>query len=157
MILRQMFYCFLILFLIIETGCCRIRQLDQPKLPDHLRGWTEMRSGNWIFINELILKTGESLDNGDFGLRLTDIQHPPCKSLFSMEDSDPKIKLQFYKVSNNQVICETQLISGGLWTIDAIPTCNNRLPIDGMVIYKINSENRWIQIALFRDVKEHDK
>ena len=116
-----------------------------------------MRVGNEIFINELILKTGESLDNGDFGLRLTDIQHPPCKSLLSMEDSDPKIKLQFYRVSNNQVICETQLISGGLWTTDAIPTCNNRLPIDGMVIYKINSKNRWIHIALFREDKEQDK
>ena len=116
-----------------------------------------MRSGNLLFINELILKTGESLDNGDFGLRLTDIQHPPCKSLLSLADSDPKIKLQFYKASNNQVICETQLISGGLWTVGALPSCNNQMPIHGMVIYKINSQDRWIHIALFRQAKEHDQ
>ena len=116
-----------------------------------------MRSGNLLFINELILKTGESLDNGDFGLRLTDIQHPPCKSLLALEDSDPKIKLQFYKVSNNQAICETHLISGGFWTMDAIPTCNNKLPFHGMVIYKINSHNRWIHIALYRHSEEVDK
>ena len=71
-----------------------------------------------------------------------------------MADSDPEIKLQFYKVSNNQVICETQIISGGFWSIEAIPACHNRLPIDGMVIYKINSQNRWIHIALFREDKE---
>jgi len=63
--MRYLVYCFLITSLFLETGCCRIRQLDQPKLPDRVRGWTDMRSGNSIFINELILKTGESLDNGD--------------------------------------------------------------------------------------------
>lgn len=153
--IRQLFYCFLIAALMLETGCCRIRQLDQPQLPDQVRGWQEMRSGNSIFINELILRTGESLDNGEFGLRLTGIEHPPCKSPLSIEDSDPKIQLQFYNASNNQVICETPIISGGLWTMDAIPSCNSRLPIDGLVIYKINSKDKWIHIALFRNVNEH--
>ena len=140
-----------------KLGCCRIRQLDQPKLPDHVRGWTEERVGNSLFINELILKTEEYQDHGEFGVRLIDIQHPPCKSRFSSEDSDPVVKLQFYEVSNHQVICETNLISGGLWTIDALAMCKDRVPIDGLVIYKISSKDRWIQISLFRHVDNSDR
>lgn len=149
--MRYLYYCFLITSFILDLGCCRMHQLDQPKLPDQVRGWQDMRSGNSTFINELIMKTGESSDNGVIGLRLIDIQHPSCKSLLSMEDSDPKIQLQFFDATNKQVLCETQFISGGYWSIEATP-CNKRVPIDGMVIYKINSKDGWIHISLFRKV-----
>jgi hypothetical protein len=155
--MRHLFFFLIVAASILEAGCCRIRQLDQPKLPDHVRGWKEELSGNLVFINELVLTTGQSQDNGELGLKLIDIIHPPCKSLFSMEDSDPKIRLQFYNASTHQVLCETPFISGGLWTIDAIPSCNNRVEIDGMVIYKINSKDKWIRIALYRNAQAFEK
>ena len=154
--MRHLAYILLIVTF-LETGCCVIRQLDQPQPPEHVRGWKDERVGNSIFIGEFILKKGESADNGHVGVKLVDIEHRPCESLLSAEDSDPEIKLQFYDPRNKRVLCETPFISGGLWGFDAIRGCNKRLPITGMVVYKINSEDNWIHMALFKDVKEPNK
>lgn len=144
-----------------DTGCCLTHWLNQPKLPVHVRGWKDKRLGDCtnglIFVGEFVLREGESVSNKDVGVRLIDVQNPECKNFLSLEDSAPKISLQFFKAQNNQVLCEPPLISGGLWTFNAIPACKNRLPFDGMVMYGINSKDNWIHIALYKDIEKSDQ
>jgi hypothetical protein len=60
----------------------------------------------------LVLKKGESSDNGKVGVRVFDIiAGDPCAGYGTLQ-SIPRVKMQFYQPPQQRVICEEILTAG---------------------------------------------
>jgi hypothetical protein len=98
----------------------------------------------------LVLKKGESSDNGKVGVRVVDIvAGDPCASYGTLK-SLTSVKLQFYQPSPQRVICEDTFNSGSGASLLAEP-CGQRIAdfgISAISINAINATEGWVWFDL---------
>ena len=111
--MKVIYYVFSALVILLSSSCCSdMRQLNEPKRLSKVRGWEDLRHGDTIIDGIFLLNKGESTDNGKTGIRLVETYAGKCE-LFN-EPEYPKAKLQFYRVSDQAILCESVFDRGGM-------------------------------------------
>jgi hypothetical protein len=95
-----------LLFVILGTysSCCGQRRAKEPERPLTVRGWEHRIEGTTTIEGDFVLNKGESIDNGQFGIKLVDVHPAPCGLL--SEPGVPWARLHFYEVSTGKLIYE---------------------------------------------------
>jgi hypothetical protein len=146
-IMKVMCYVFSAMVVLLSSNCCsEMRQLNEPERPSKVRGWDEWRDGGTVIKGIFLLNKGESTDNGKTGIRLVETYPGKCGLFPFGEREYPKAKLQFYRVSDQAVLCESIFFRGGMRLVP--PICETDLEWSGIEINDINSKDKWIVFNL---------
>src|SRR5216683_3213072 len=106
-------------------GCCRSLP-PQPSRPDKIEGWKDFVDDSGIrFRGVLLLKKGESSDNGTIGVRVNDIAEAELCGDVGIE-YHRRARLQFFTASGGRVLCEELVADHGNSGI----SCGDRLGVD---------------------------
>ena len=136
-------------FMGLIRGCCSAK-LPEPPHPGPVAGWKESREGGVHTVGILVLKKGESSDNGKIGVRVVDIiAGDPCAGYGTLQ-SIPRVKLQFYQPSQQRLICEELLTAGSGTSLIAGP-CGEKIADLGVTAISINAVNAtegWVWFEL---------
>ncbi|HLA12648.1 MAG TPA: hypothetical protein VJ023_18825 [Pyrinomonadaceae bacterium] len=130
-------------------GCCSAK-LPEPAHPGPLAGWKESQEGGVHTVGTLVLKEGESSDNGKIGVKVVDITAAnPCAEYGSLQ-SLPRVKMQFYKAPQQTVICEELLTAGSGTSLIAGPCGENiaDLGVTTISVNAINATEGWVWFEL---------
>jgi hypothetical protein len=140
-------YVFSALAVLLSSNCCSdMRQLNEPERPSKVRGWEELRVGGTTVAGIFVLDKGASTDNGKIGIRLVDTYAAECGLFPFKERKYPKAKLQVYRVSDQEILCESIFFRGGMRL--APPICEADLEWSAIEIIDINSKDNWITFDL---------
>lgn len=139
---------FLTVSISLAIGCCRRPQLPEPTPPTVVRGWQDFEESGVHYVGEFILKKGQSTDNGQIGVSLVDvIPAKPCadEGYFSY----PKAVIRFYRVSDQEVLCEATFLAGGGGTLLNSPSyCGTNIDLTGLSLMSVNTTDGWAHFAL---------
>ena len=126
-----------------SAGCCRSLP-PQPPRPDKLEGWKDFIDDSGMkFHGVLLLKKGESSDNGTIGVRVTEIaEAQPCADVGI--EYHRRALLQFFTPSDGRVACEELVADGGNSEI----RCGDRLGVDVIGVRAINTAEGWVLFDL---------
>jgi len=130
-------------------GCCSAK-LPEPAHPGAVAGWKESQEGGVHTVGALVLKKGESSDNGKIGVRVVDIiAADPCAEYGTLQ-SLPRVKIQFYQTPQQTVICE-ELLTGGSGTSLIAGPCGEKIADLGVTAISVNAINAtegWVWFEL---------
>jgi hypothetical protein len=145
--MKVIYYVFSVLVILLSSSCCSgMRQLNEPERPSKVRGWEEYRIGTVTYVGDFVLNKGESTDNGKTGIRLVDTYAGTC-GLFPFKEREyPKAKLQFYRISDQAILCESIFDRGTMRLTP--PICRADLEWSVISINDINSKDNWIVFDL---------
>jgi hypothetical protein len=139
---------FSLLAVLLSSGCCsEMRQLNEPERPSKVRGWEELRDGDMVIDGIFLLNKGESTDNGKIGIRLVETYPGKCGLFPFREREYPQAKLQFFRVSDQAILCEPIFFRGAIMRL-VPPICEADLEWSGIEIIKINTKDNWIVFDL---------
>ena len=130
-------------------GCCSSK-LPEPAHPGSVAGWKESHEGGVNTVGILVLKKGESSDNGKVGVRVLDIIAGDSCAGYGTLMRIPRVKMQFYQPSRQAVICEETLTAGSGTLLGAV-SCGQRiadLGISAISINAINATEGWVWFEL---------
>ena len=132
-------------------GCCSAK-LPEPAHPGPVAGWKESQEGGVHSVGTLVLKKGESSDNGKIGVSVVDIiAADPCAEYGTLR-SLPRVKMQFYQAPEKKVICEELLTAGSGTSLIAGP-CGQKIADLGVTTISVNAVNAtegWVWFELRR-------
>ena len=133
-----------------SVGCCQLSPMsrDTPTRPNVKSTWNESQIWTVTSIGPLILNKGESSDNGSLGVKVVDFIPRSCSSFLSHSPNQPKVVLQFYRASDNQVLCEVTLSGPGNFSIDTEERCGAKTGITVVGINGINAKEGWVSFDL---------
>jgi hypothetical protein len=135
--------CILLCAIALSTGgCCRSLP-PQPSRPDKIEGWKDFVDAGMRFRGVLLLKKGESSDNGKIGVRVTDIAEAELCGDVGIE-YHRRARLQFYTPSGGRVLCEELVADGGNSGIG----CGDRLGVAVIGVRAINTAEGWVLFDL---------
>jgi hypothetical protein len=136
------------LLILASCGPCTQPPPPQPTRPVNVEGWKDVydKPSGVRYRAVLLLKKGESSDNGKFGVRVVDIlEAKPCCS-----DPGPdcyrRARVQFYDPANGLVLCEMEspsLSNGMIRCADALGAWASV-----MGVRAINTEEGWVLFDL---------
>jgi hypothetical protein len=133
--------------LLTFTSCGPCMQpLPQPSRPSKVEGWKDIyeKSSGVRFRAVLLLKKGESSDNGTFGVKAVDIlEASPCCG-----DPGPncyrRARIQFYNPADGRVLCEVEVARQENHVID----CADALGVSVIGVREINTVEGWVLFDL---------
>ncbi len=135
-----------LLFLMLLSSCgrCTNPTPAQPTGPFKVDGWKRTKDSAVTYCAVLLLRKGESSDNGKFGVRVTNIQEAnPCCG-----DQSPlcerRARIQFYRPSDGRVLCELEPSAGANTVID----CADEIGVSVIAIRAINTSEGWVLFDL---------
>src|SRR5882672_9988660 len=99
------FLCMALASCSLIRGCCSSKSAE-PAHPGSVAGWKESHEGGVHTVGMLVLKKGESSDNGKIGVRVVDIIAADSCAGYGTLQSIPRVKMQFYQAPRQTVICE---------------------------------------------------
>jgi hypothetical protein len=133
--------------LVFVAGCkC---PAPAPPRPGQVRGWQEWNEGRppysftLHYVGELILNKGESSDNGKIGVRVVEIIPGQCTT-FLGEPRPPRVKFQFFRAADSQVVCDVTTEAGGPLQ------CKGLDDIQYVNVLTINSKEGWVHLNLLK-------
>ena len=140
---------FILCFSLLSTvalnygGCCRSLP-PQPNRPANVEGWKDFDSGSGFrFRAVLLLKEGESSENGKMGVRVTDIaEAEPCGDVGI--EYHRRATIQFYNPSDGRVFCEEIVAAQGSSSI----RCADAVGVDVIAGRAINTAEGWVLFDL---------
>src|SRR6266478_5483202 len=136
-------------FASLVRGCCSAK-LPEPAHPGPVAGWKETQEGGVHTVGTLVLKRGESSDNGKVGVRVIDIiAADPCAEYGTLQ-SLPRVKIQFYQAPQQTVICDELLTAGSRTSLIAGP-CGEKIAVLGVTAISVNAINAtegWVWFEL---------
>ena len=136
----------LILLCLLSAACVCLQKEGQPDRPASVTGWQEksFESGLELW-GELLLKSGESTDNGKVGVKVTEVLHGnPCVEPGWVHAK--KVSLQFFRPSDHQFFCEQTFMEG----MNMLVTCRSEANISAVRIVTVNSKEGWAVIELVK-------
>jgi hypothetical protein len=136
-------------FASLIRGCCSAK-LPEPTHPGPVAGWKDSHEGGVHTVGMLVLKKGESSDNGKVGVKVVDINAAdPCAEYGSLQ-SLPRVKMQFYQAPQQKAICEELLTAGSSTSLIAGP-CGEKIADLGVTTISVNAINTtegWVWFEL---------
>lgn len=97
----------LIIGLSLFSGCyCRMKSNPEPSYPQHITGWKYYEKDGVGIMGELILKKGESTNNGKVEIKIVDIIPENLCAEPMVDEGKRRVKIQFKRMSDNKVVCE---------------------------------------------------
>ena len=137
-------------FASLFRGCCSGKLPPEPAHPGSVAGWQESQGGGVHTVGTLVLKKGESSDNGKIGVKVVDIgAADPCAEYGSLQ-SLPRVKMQFIQMPQEKVICEEVLTAGSGTSLIAGP-CGEKiadLGVTAISVNAINATDGWVWFEL---------
>ena len=125
------------------AGCACPPEKPQPKRPDTVHGWKALDEDGYQVVGDLLLRIGESSDNGVLGVSVVDTSPPkPCSH--EGPYAYPNATIRFFRPSDHTVLCEHTWIPGGI-SLGAF--CAQDLGINGLGL-EINSQEGWVHLQL---------
>jgi hypothetical protein len=137
--------------LTLSSGsCCQLSSMsrDTPDRPYIKSTWNESLIDGFTSIGPLILNKGESSDNGSLGVKVIDFIPRSCSSFLSHSPGQPKAVFQFYRPSDNHVLCEVTLSGPANSRIDLEEMCGTKIGISVVGINGINAKDGWVSFDL---------
>ena len=132
-------------------GCCSPLP-KEPESPGAVPGWKASDAGGVHTVGILVLKKGESSDNGILGVRVVDIiPADPCAGSTTLQRT-PRVRLQFYQVPEQTLICEEVLTSGSGTSL-VVGSCGDRIArrgVSAISVNAINATEQWVWFELRR-------
>jgi hypothetical protein len=137
-----------LLSLYIHTACKSYNR-DQPLPPAHVRGWVEENKGGVHSLAEILLKEGESSENGTLGVTVISISRE-LKSVGVFDHPPPpEATLRFYRVSDKEPLQDVTVWTGGR-AVNKPPLPGPDFGIHFIYVNQINTRDRWIWFDLRR-------
>ena len=135
-------------FLAMTISCA---EYPQPTRPNRVTGWKDVRSEDVVnSLGYLVLKKGESSDNGRIGVTVVDIIPPPkIWGIFKTREGNAKVVLRLFRPSDQQKLCEASFSEGGI-DITSPNYCGSSVPLSGISIFGINFKEGWVAFELFQ-------
>lgn len=130
-------------------GCCSAK-VQEPDHPGPVAGWKESQEGGVHTVGTLVLKKGESSDNGKIGVKIIDVTAADACAEYGSLQSLPRVKIQFYKAREQTVICQELLTAGSSTSLIAGP-CGKDIADVGVTTISINAINAtegWVWFEL---------
>ena len=135
---------------LLMSGCCKQVHFT-PERPSVVRGWQKFDDHGMAVIGEFLLKKGQSVDNGKFGVELVRTIAPQkCYELSAENILIPHAVLRFYELPSKRTLIE----------IDASRHTNHRLmdfnfpvdkyDVDSVLIDEINTKEEWVWFELLK-------
>lgn len=137
-------------FLFAQSGCweCQVeREFNHTTRPSDVHRWKEFQHGSVTVDGDFVLGVGESVDNGRVGVRILSLTPAKC-SLFK-EPETPSARIQFYKVSDRSVICESTFQPGSAF-LRRPHVCGENFEWDVIGISAINAAEKWVAFELVK-------
>ena len=131
-------------------SCCQLSPMsrDTPIRPNIKSTWNERHDFGTTSFGPLILSKGESTDNGSLGVRIVGFIPRSCPSFLSHSPEQPKAVFQFYRPSDNQVLCQVTLSGPANTSIDREDMCGTKAGISVVGINGINAKDGWVSFDL---------
>ena len=138
------------IFALSAGGCCQLSPMsrDTPIRPNIKSTWNERHDFGTTSFGPLILSKGESTDNGSLGVRIVAFIPRTCPSFLSHSPEQPKAVFQFYRPSDNQVLCQVTLSGSSNTSIDREDMCGTKTGISVVGINGINAKDGWVSFDL---------
>ncbi len=133
-----------------HTGCqeCSVeREFNHPTRPSDVHRWKEFQHGSVTVNGDFVLAVGESVDNGRVGVRIMSLTPAKCSLL--KEPETPSARIQFYKVSDGRVICESEFHPGSA-SLRRAELCGESFEWDVIGISAINAGEKWVAFELVK-------
>lgn len=148
--LSRMFVIFAF-YLLLVGACCRPERL-QPSLPGEVLGWQEVYPVKGLqVVAILVLKKGESSDNGKIGIQVVDVIAPERCSHAGTYQGEPKSILRFFDPTSGQTLCEATVLEGG-----STLHCDSRVGLTGIYVNAINTKDNWVWLDLRKPANDKD-
>ena|SRR6266404_4961067 len=130
--------------LLMGCGRCTKSPPPQPSGPLKVDGWQRTKDDGVKFCAVLLLRKGESSDNGKFGVRVTDIiEADPCCGDPSPL-CDRRARIQFFRPSDGCILCELEPSDRGNNSI----SCADQIGVNVIGIRAINTAEGWVLFDL---------
>lgn len=138
------------IFALSSGSCCQLSPMsrDTPDRPSIKSTWNESHIYGVTSIGPFILSKGESTDNGSLGVRVINFVPRSCPSFLSHSPEQPKAVFQFYRPSDNHVLCEVTLSGPANTSIDREDMCGTKTGISVVGINGINAKDGWVSFDL---------
>jgi hypothetical protein len=131
-----------------SSYCSSAQERKQTTAPKKVAGWKETYSGGVHSVGELLLKKGESSDNGKLGVEVVDIETPPADA--EGYAGLPKVVLRFYDPADKRTLCEATFTEGGtvMGSGPPYPHCKPDVGLSALSINSINTKDNWVWLDL---------
>lgn len=148
--MRYILQILLAIFALSTGSCCQLSPMsrDTPVRPSIKSTWSERHDFGMTSFGPLILSKGESTDNGSLGVRVVGFIPRSCPSFLSDSPEQPKVVFQFYRPSDNQVLCQVTLSGPANTSIDRADMCGTKTGISVVGINGINAKDGWVSFDL---------
>ena len=145
--MKVIYSVFSAMVVLLSSSCCSdMRQLNEPERPSKVQGWEGLRIEDMIIDGIFLLNKEESTDNGKIGIRLIETYPGKCVFFPFKEREYPQAKLQFYRVSDQAILCQS-IFNRGAMSLES-PICEADLEWSAIEIIDINSKDNWITFDL---------
>jgi hypothetical protein len=92
-----------------------------------------------------VMNKGESIDNGLLGVKVIDVLPKECKCM-SCEPTYSRVKIAFYRPSDNKILCEGEF--QGTASLEIMAKCDPEMGISHIGINAINTKENWVSFDL---------
>jgi hypothetical protein len=92
-----------------------------------------------------VMNKGESIDNGLLGVKVIDVLPKECKCM-SCEPTYPRVKIAFYRPSDNKILCEGEF--QGNASLEIMAKSDPEMGISHIGINAINTKENWVSFDL---------
>lgn len=92
------------------------------------------------------MNKGEAIDNGKLGIKVLDILPMECECL-SCEPTFPRVRIGFYRPSDNRTLCEGEFFTGSA-TLNVVAKCERAMGVSVVSVNAINSKEQWVSFDL---------
>lgn len=134
--------------LFLFGGCvpCRKELPPEPKRPTGLHGWNKYHDNQTgvTFCAELLLRRGESSDNGKYGVRVTQILDAELCCGDQTPRCNRRATVQFYRVQDNRLLCEMEVSDSS----NSVIACADQIDPSVIGVWGINATEGWVSLDL---------
>jgi hypothetical protein len=132
------------------SGCCE----EIPSTPDRpasVHGWQEFRtSQGFPALGEFVLKKGEPVENGRFGLELIKTVSPQkCKGYMAEGVPNPLATIRIYDVKTKRTLVEVEISNHSSRRLISFGFPVSEYGLDTLFAREINTKDEWVWIELW--------
>jgi len=132
----------------LTSGCCQLfsKEDPQPTRPNVTSTWTEQTDLFGVrTVGFFVMNKGETTDNGRLGVKVIDVLPKECACM-SCEPTYPRVKIAFYRPSDNKILCEGEF--QGIASLEVMAKCDPGMGISHIGINAINTKEKWVSFDL---------